>query len=97
MLLNYAFGLTRVKAWKYVLLSWIGMLPGTIMYVYLGSTLRQITKAAVGEVSKNPAARIFFWVGLPVAIIVAVVVTRVARKALKNTLPTPPEQHEQEA
>ena len=36
-LLNYAFGLTDVKLWQYVLASWIGMIPGTIMYVYLGS------------------------------------------------------------
>src|SRR2546429_3084660 len=36
-LLNYAFGLTRVKLSHYVLASWIGMIPGTVMYVYLGS------------------------------------------------------------
>src|SRR5690242_15463369 len=36
-LLNYAFGLTRVKLGHYVLASWIGMIPGTVMYVYLGS------------------------------------------------------------
>ena len=35
-LLNYAFGLTRVKLSHYVLASWIGMMPGTVMYVYLG-------------------------------------------------------------
>jgi len=32
-LLNYAFGLTQVPLWKYALASWIGMLPGTVMYV----------------------------------------------------------------
>src|SRR6059058_6055057 len=36
-LLNYAFGLTRVKLSHYVLASWLGMIPGTVMYVYLGS------------------------------------------------------------
>ncbi len=36
-LLNYAFGVTRVSLRDYVLASWIGMLPGTLMYVYLGS------------------------------------------------------------
>ena len=35
--LNYAFGLTSVPVGKYMLASWIGMLPGTIMYVYLGA------------------------------------------------------------
>jgi uncharacterized membrane protein YdjX (TVP38/TMEM64 family) len=36
-LLNYAFGLTQVNLGHYVLASWIGMLPGTMMYVYLGT------------------------------------------------------------
>ena len=33
-LLNYAFGITRVSLLKYLLASWIGMLPATVMYVY---------------------------------------------------------------
>jgi len=36
-LLNYFYGLTRVSLRHYVLASWIGMMPGTVMYVYLGS------------------------------------------------------------
>ncbi|MDF1700459.1 MAG: TVP38/TMEM64 family protein [Planctomycetota bacterium] len=32
-LVNYAFGLTRVSFWRYVLVSWIAMLPGTFLYV----------------------------------------------------------------
>ena len=44
-LLNYAFGLTRVKLGHYVLASWIGMAPGTVMYVYLGS----LAQVSVGE------------------------------------------------
>ena len=32
-LLNYGFGLTRVKFWTYVFFSWLCMLPGTAMYV----------------------------------------------------------------
>ncbi|MCI0622128.1 MAG: TVP38/TMEM64 family protein [Acidobacteria bacterium] len=32
-LLNYGFGLTRVRFWTYLLWSWLCMLPGTILYV----------------------------------------------------------------
>jgi len=32
-LLNYGFGLTRVSLKDYVFWSWLGMLPGTILYV----------------------------------------------------------------
>src|SRR5207249_1644516 len=35
VLLNYAFGLTRVKLSHYVLASWLGMIPGTLLsYVH---------------------------------------------------------------
>ncbi len=36
--LNYASGLVPIKLKDYVLASWIGMLPGTFAYVYLGNT-----------------------------------------------------------
>ena len=83
-LLNYGYGLTRVPFWKYALASWIGMLPGTVMYVYFGSGLRSLAEAAAGKVEKTTAQAVFFWAGLAVTIVVVVVVTRVARAALKQ-------------
>lgn len=41
-LLNYAIGLTAVPFRKYLLASWIGMLPGTIMFVYVGSAANSL-------------------------------------------------------
>src|SRR5437762_11549486 len=41
-LLNYAFSLTRVSFRDYVLASWIGMFPGTVLYVYLGWLVKQL-------------------------------------------------------
>jgi uncharacterized membrane protein YdjX (TVP38/TMEM64 family) len=32
-LVNYGFGLTKVRFWTYVVWSWLCMLPGTILYV----------------------------------------------------------------
>ena len=32
-LLNYGFGITRVRFWTYVFWSWLCMLPGTVLYV----------------------------------------------------------------
>jgi uncharacterized membrane protein YdjX (TVP38/TMEM64 family) len=86
-LLNYAFGLTKISFWKYALGSWIGMMPGTVMYVYLGAGLRSLADAAAGHVQKGPAGRLFFWFGLAVTVVVAVLVTRVARDALKRAAP----------
>lgn len=33
---NYAFGLTRIGFWPYLLASIVGMLPGTAVYAYMG-------------------------------------------------------------
>ena len=85
-LLNYAFGLTKISFWKYALASWVGMIPGTIMYVYFGAGLRSLTEAATGKVETGIAGRIFFWGGLIIAILVTLFVTRLARRALKQQI-----------
>lgn len=74
--LNYAFGLTQVKLGHYILASWIGMMPGTIMYVYLGSL------AHVGAGQRTTGQWIMYGVGLAATGVVTVFVTRIARKAL---------------
>ena len=45
---NYFYGLTGVKFWPYVLASWIGMMPGTFLYVYIGTAGRAAVSAAAG-------------------------------------------------
>ena len=85
-LLNYAFGLTKVSFWKYALASWIGMLPGTVMYVYFGAGLRSLTDVAAGKVETGTAGRIFFWFGMAVTIAVTIFITFIARKALKQVI-----------
>jgi uncharacterized membrane protein YdjX (TVP38/TMEM64 family) len=77
-LLNYAFGLTRVKLSHYVLASWIGMMPGTVMYVYLGS----LAKAATSTHTRTTGEWVLYGVGLFATVLVTVLVTRIAKKAL---------------
>ena len=77
-LLNYAFGLTRVSLRDYVLASWIGMMPGTVMYVYLGS----LARAGVANHERTPTEWALYGVGLIATVAVAVVATRIARRAL---------------
>ena len=49
-MLNYAFGLTKIPFWKYAVGSWIGMIPGTVMYVYFGAALQSFADLEVGNV-----------------------------------------------
>jgi len=82
---NYLYGLTGIRFWTCVLTSWIAMLPGTLMYVYLGHVGRVGLEAtAGGDQSKTPAEWAMMIVGLAATIAVTVYVTRLARKALKH-------------
>ena len=83
-LLNYAFGLTRVSFRDYVVASWLGMLPGTILYVYLGSTAGTLADIIVGKVERSPAQQALFYLGLVATIVVTLLITRVARRALEQ-------------
>ena len=85
-LLNYAFGLTRVSLMNYLIGSWIGMLPATLMYVYFGSALRSFAQVAAGDVDGGALQQAFFWVGLVATIVVVVVVTKIATKAFKEAV-----------
>ncbi len=48
--LNYALGLTGVEFAKYVLASLLGMLPGSVLYVYLGSLVASLSQVVGGHV-----------------------------------------------
>jgi uncharacterized membrane protein YdjX (TVP38/TMEM64 family) len=82
---NYIYGLTSVKFWPYVLASWIGMLPGTLLYVYLGTAGRLGLGGAAGRSSAHSVWEYgFFGAGLVATIVVTVWVTRIARKELSK-------------
>ncbi|MEO0828353.1 MAG: TVP38/TMEM64 family protein [Cyanobacteria bacterium J06635_1] len=86
-LLNYALGLTKVSLRDYVL-GTVGILPGTIMYVYLGSLAGNLAMLGSDDAPSNPgvvwAIRI---IGFIATVAVTVYVTKVARKALKEAVP----------
>ena len=86
-LLNYAFGLTPVSLRDYFLASWIGMLPGTVMYVYLGSAAKNLADLAAGKVEGGTGQQALFGVGLLATVAVTVAVTRVAKRALTAVVP----------
>jgi uncharacterized membrane protein YdjX (TVP38/TMEM64 family) len=82
-LLNYLYGLTRVRLGPYVLASWIGMMPGTLLYVYLGFAGRAVAQAAAGRTGRSPAQYAAWTIGLIATLAVTIHVTRLARRALR--------------
>lgn len=79
---NYLYGLTSVKFWPYVLASWIGMMPGTLLYVYLGTVGKVGLEASKGDGHRSSIEYVFLGIGLIATIVVTVIVTRVAKRVL---------------
>jgi uncharacterized membrane protein YdjX (TVP38/TMEM64 family) len=83
-LLNYALGLTRVRFVDYVAAS-IGMIPGTLLYVYSGKLAGDVAALAGGAtVAKGAGYYSVLAVGLVATVLVTMVVTRTARRALAD-------------
>lgn len=88
-LLNYAFGVTQVSLRDYILGS-LGMIPGTVMYVYLGSLVGDLAMLGKPDRSSSPEIQIIQWVirgvGLMATVAVTIYLARLAKKALNTTV-----------
>jgi uncharacterized membrane protein YdjX (TVP38/TMEM64 family) len=86
--LNYAYGLTGVSLKDYFFGS-LGMIPGTIMYVYIGSLAGSIATIGTETQPTNPTVQ---WairiLGFMATVTVTLYVTRIARKALDAQVST---------
>jgi pyruvate/2-oxoglutarate dehydrogenase complex dihydrolipoamide dehydrogenase (E3) component/uncharacterized membrane protein YdjX (TVP38/TMEM64 family) len=83
VLLNYFLGLTAVRTRAYVLANLLGMLPATFLFVYIGAAARD---AIAGQMDASAGfyQQILKYIGLLATVAVVVIVTRIARKALRE-------------
>jgi uncharacterized membrane protein YdjX (TVP38/TMEM64 family) len=90
---NYLFGLTGVRWLPYVVVSWLFMLPGTFMQVYLGYMGFKSVTSMLGFSTTDPTTGIaasppttLEWIalviGLVATVVVAVYVTNLARNEI---------------
>ena len=88
-LLNYAYGVTGVSLKDYVIGS-LGMIPGTIMYVYIGSLAGNLATIGTETNQANPIAQ---WtiriIGFIATVAVTLYVTKIAKKALNESVLSP--------
>jgi uncharacterized membrane protein YdjX (TVP38/TMEM64 family) len=85
-LLNYGLGLTQVRFADYLLAS-VGMLPGTVLYVYYGKLAGDVAALAGGAAAEKGAAYYAVLIlGLAATVAVTALVTRAARRALQAPL-----------
>ena len=76
-LLNYALGLTKIRLRTYIISSWAGMIPGTVLYTYIGS---------LGKTILTTENSLTDWVILGVGLIATVSVTLIISKIAKRSL-----------
>ncbi len=88
-LLNYTFGITQVSLRDYSLGS-IGIIPGTIMYVYLGDLIGDLAMLSQPNLSVSPETEILQWiirgVGLIATVVMSIYLARLAKKALSSNI-----------
>jgi uncharacterized membrane protein YdjX (TVP38/TMEM64 family) len=98
-LTNYAFGVTQISLKNYSLGS-LGILPGTVLYTYMGSLSNELTTIDFSASSLPLSLQIVQWglrfIGLAATLIITLYINRIAKKALHQHLisepgsPSPP-------
>ena len=78
---NYTMGITGVKFWDYAG-GGLGMIPGTIVYVFLGTTISNIHDAAMGNYEQGTAGLVLLIIGTIFALIAIIWISIVVKKYL---------------
>jgi uncharacterized membrane protein YdjX (TVP38/TMEM64 family) len=81
-LLNYAYGLTAVSLRDYVIATGLGILPGTVFYVYIGSLAGSLAGAGAAKTPQTTARWVLNLAGLAATAAVVLSTARIARRAL---------------
>ncbi len=90
--LNYLFSITKVRTRDYFFASWIGMLPGTLMFVYFGTAIKNLADLAAGRFDGGTSQKILLGIGLLATVVVTVYITRLARAAIREYVPSETEE-----
>lgn len=85
-MLNYLLAVTPMTCYTYTVASWLGMMPMTLVLVYAGTTIKDITDFNRHDKHWTPARLIMLGSGLFTSVVVVIVVTRIAKDALQRAV-----------
>jgi uncharacterized membrane protein YdjX (TVP38/TMEM64 family) len=85
--LNYALSLSGISAGRYVLATFLGIIPGTWLYVYLGSLVTEAARLSTAATPNTPLRTFLYAAGLAATVLAVVVSGRLARRALAGAVP----------
>ena len=74
---NYAFGLTGVRFGPYMLTTFLGIIPGTLAFVYIGALANEAATAGRARI-------IVYAVGAVLALGVSLFIARLATRAIRE-------------
>jgi uncharacterized membrane protein YdjX (TVP38/TMEM64 family) len=77
--INYAFGLTAIPLWRYVVATFFGIIPATAAFVFASSAATRAATTSTSSITK-----IVYIAGGIVAIFVSVLIGRIATKAIRR-------------
>lgn len=85
-LLNYAYGVTGVRRAPYFVASAIGLVPAMTFYTYVGTLAQNFDDILSGRTDSGTAGKLYVAVGLLAVVITALIVHRLATRALQKRL-----------
>lgn len=85
-MLNYLLSVTPVNLGAYILATWLGMMPITFAFVYVGTTLKDLSDVTHGWNEVSTARLGFIGLGLIVSVVLIMSITRIAKASLDKAL-----------
>ncbi|KAI4349544.1 hypothetical protein L6164_010122 [Bauhinia variegata] len=85
-MLNYLLSVTPVRIGEYMLASWLGMMPITFAFVYIGTTLKDLSDIRHGWNEVSTSHWIFIVMGFGISVISLFCITRIAKASLDKAL-----------
>ncbi|MBT8141503.1 MAG: TVP38/TMEM64 family protein [Gammaproteobacteria bacterium] len=98
-LINYVYGVTKITPRDYTIATFFGIMPGSLLYVYFGTTAKNLQEVLSGNVETSSGQQWFLYAGLVATLILTIVITRIAKHALIQAAhiePAPGVEHEPE-
>ena len=80
-LVSYAAGLIQISFWRFTLASFVGFLPQSAAYTYVGAMVGKALRTSVGVTPHDPVTWTFYGLGLAATLAVTAITTRVARRS----------------
>lgn len=81
-ILNFSYGLSKIKFWDYFFATWLGMLPGTYVFVSLGADAGSWVN--LRHNSRTPGEWVLFAVACAASIIAGIYIVRLYRKIYRK-------------